>query len=152
MHPVHRIFGRRFYKNRGEMACFAKNGVEKRNVIFEMDLLGSKGKQQKMADVFPQWIGRAGKSSPPSVRRGNMEGKKGVWFMEVQVYMASDVQKALGIGKTKTYEFLNQVYNQKEPLFRVIKIGTSVRIQKRSFDNWLNAVADGKKGGLQDGE
>lgn len=72
--------------------------------------------------------------------------------MEVQVYMASDVQKALGIGKTKTYEFLNQVYNQKEPLFRVIKIGTSVRIQKRSFDNWLNAVADGKKGGLQDGE
>ncbi len=39
MHPVHRIFGRRFCKNRGKMACFTKNGVEKRNVIFGMDLL-----------------------------------------------------------------------------------------------------------------
>ena len=54
--------------------------------------------------------------------------------MEVQVYMASDVQKALGIGKTKTYEF----YKQKEPPFRVIKIGNSVRVLKQSFDSWLN--------------
>ncbi len=58
--------------------------------------------------------------------------------MEVQVYMASDVQKALGIGKTKTYEFLNEVYKQKEPPFRVIKIGNSVRVLKQSFDSWLN--------------
>lgn len=59
--------------------------------------------------------------------------------MEVQVYMASDNQKALGIGKTKTYEFLNEVYKQKEPPFRVIKVGNSVRVLKQSFDNWLNA-------------
>ena len=58
--------------------------------------------------------------------------------MEVQVYMASDVQKALGIGKTKTYEVLNEVYKQKEPPFRVIKIGNSVRVLKQSFDSWLN--------------
>ena len=32
--------------------------------------------------------------------------------MEQQVYMASDIQKALGLGKTKTYDFLNQVYRQ----------------------------------------
>lgn len=58
--------------------------------------------------------------------------------MEKQVYMASDIQKALGLGKTKTYDFLNQVYKQKEnPPFRVIKIGTSVRVHKKSFDNWL---------------
>ena len=62
--------------------------------------------------------------------------------METQVYMASDIQKALGLGKTKTYEFLNEVYKQTEPLFRVIKVGTSVRVPKQSFDNWLNAATD----------
>lgn len=62
--------------------------------------------------------------------------------METQVYMASDIQKALGLGKTKTYEFLNEVYKQKEPLFRVIKVGTSVRVPKQSFDSWLNAATD----------
>lgn len=62
--------------------------------------------------------------------------------METQVYLASDIQKALGLGRTKTYAFLNEVYAQKEPLFRVIKVGNAVRVQKRSFDNWLNAVRD----------
>lgn len=59
--------------------------------------------------------------------------------MDTQVYLASDIQKALGLGKTKTYEFLNEVYKQKDPLFRVIKVGTAVRVPKQSFDNWLNA-------------
>lgn len=64
--------------------------------------------------------------------------------MDRQVYMASDVQKALGLGKTKTYDFLNQVYKQqgKNAPFRVIKVGTSVRVHKRSFDEWLNTAAN----------
>ena len=62
--------------------------------------------------------------------------------MENQVYLASDIQKLLGIGKTKTYEFLNEVYKQKTPPFRVIKVGTSVRVPKKSFDNWFNADAN----------
>ncbi len=62
--------------------------------------------------------------------------------MERQVYLASDIQEALGLGKTKTYEFLNQVYKQqgKNPPFRVIKVGTSIRVHKRSFDDWLKAA------------
>ena len=62
--------------------------------------------------------------------------------METQVYMASDIQKALGLGKTKTYDFLNQVYRQqgKNPPFRVIKIGSSVRVLKKSFDDWLRTA------------
>lgn len=60
--------------------------------------------------------------------------------MEKQVYMASDIQKALGIGKTKTYEFLREVYEQEEPPFRVIKVGNSVRVLKRSFDRWMDAA------------
>lgn len=67
---------------------------------------------------------------------------KGDVLMENQVYMASDIQKVLGIGKTKTYEFLNEVYKQKKPPFRVIKVGTSVRVPKKSFDNWFNADAN----------
>ena len=62
--------------------------------------------------------------------------------METQVYMASDIQRALGLGRSKTYEFLNEVHKQKEPLFRVIKVGNSVRVPKQSFDNWLNAATD----------
>ena len=62
--------------------------------------------------------------------------------MEQQVYIASDIQKALGLGKTKTYDFLNQVYRQpgKNPPFRVIKIGSSVRVLKKSFDDWLRTA------------
>ena len=41
--------------------------------------------------------------------------------MEKQVYLASDIQKALGLGKTKTYQFLNEVYEQEKPIFKVIK-------------------------------
>ena len=64
--------------------------------------------------------------------------------MERQVYMASDIQRALGLGKTKTYDFLNQVYKQQggNPTFRVIKVGSSVRVHKQSFDNWLNTAAN----------
>ena len=50
----------------------------------------------------------------------------------------------LGLGKTKTYDFLNQVYKQQgqNPPFRVIKVGTSVRVHKQSFDNWLNTAVN----------
>ena len=60
--------------------------------------------------------------------------------MEKQVYLASDIQKALGLGKTKTYQFLNEVYEQEKPIFKVSKIGTSVRVLKKSFDIWLNSL------------
>lgn len=62
--------------------------------------------------------------------------------MEAQVYMASDIQNALGLGKTKTYQFLNEVYKQEKPLFRVIKVGSSVRVLRKSFDDWLNSAID----------
>ena len=60
--------------------------------------------------------------------------------MEKHVYLATDIQKALGLGKTKTYQFLNEVYEQEKPIFKVIKIGTSVRVLKKSFDIWLNSL------------
>jgi hypothetical protein len=52
------------------------------------------------------------------------------------VYLASDIQRALGLGKSTTYEYLRNVYQTQKP-FRVIKIGKVFRIPKRSFDRWL---------------
>ena len=55
-----------------------------------------------------------------------------------QVYSISEIQKLLGLGRTKTYNFLDEVYKKQEP-FRVIKIGKLYRIPKDSFDRWLNS-------------
>lgn len=63
----------------------------------------------------------------------NMEEK------DTKVYLASDIQKALSLGRSKTYEFLEEVYKKQEP-FRVIKVGKLVRVPQKSFDDWLNAV------------
>lgn len=58
---------------------------------------------------------------------------------ESQVYFARDIQRALGLGKSKTYEYLEEVCKSQSP-FRVIKIGRLFRIPKKSFDEWINAV------------
>ncbi len=51
-----------------------------------------------------------------------------------KVYDAEDIQKLLGIGRTKAYEFLDEVYKKQEP-FRVIKIGKVYRIPCKPFEN-----------------
>ena len=55
------------------------------------------------------------------------------------VYSLADIQKLLDLGRTKTYNFLEEVYKNKEP-FRVIKIGKLYRIPKDSFDKWLAGI------------
>lgn len=54
-----------------------------------------------------------------------------------KVYDAEDIQKLLGIGRTKTYEFLDEVYQKQKP-FRVIKIGKNYKIPCVSFERWLS--------------
>lgn len=58
---------------------------------------------------------------------------------EPRVYMAREVQQLLGLGKSKTYEYLEQVYQTQTP-FRVIKVGRLYRVPKKSFDAWLDTV------------
>jgi predicted DNA-binding transcriptional regulator AlpA len=58
---------------------------------------------------------------------------------EKKVYEAEDIQKLLGIGRSTTYGFLEEVYQKQEP-FRVIKIGKLFRVPKQSFDNWLDGI------------
>ena len=57
--------------------------------------------------------------------------------MESTVYRPSEIQKILGFSRSKTYTFIAQVYAAKGP-FKVLKIGKSYRVNKVSFDEWLN--------------
>ena len=56
---------------------------------------------------------------------------------EKKVYKVEDVQNLLGLGRSKAYEFIENVYYDRKP-FRVLKIGRSYRIPCNSFDRWLN--------------
>lgn len=56
---------------------------------------------------------------------------------EKVVYLALDIQKLLGIGRSRCYTYLEEVYKKQEP-FRVFKIGKLFRVLRQSFDNWLN--------------
>ncbi len=56
-----------------------------------------------------------------------------------RVYLASDIQKALSLGRSKTYQFLEEVYQKQEP-FRVIRVGKLLRVPQKQFDDWLNST------------
>lgn len=57
--------------------------------------------------------------------------------LEKKVYDAEDIRQILGIGRSRVYLFLDEVYRNKKP-FRVIKVGKLYRVPVQSFDDWLN--------------
>lgn len=59
---------------------------------------------------------------------------------EKKVYSVEDIQTLLGIGRSKAYAWLDEVYEKQEP-FRVIKIGRLFRVPRQSFDSWLNRIS-----------
>ena len=59
--------------------------------------------------------------------------------MEDLFYSVSDVQKALHISRTKAYEFVKETYEKQSP-FKVVRIGTSIRVPKADFCEWLISV------------
>ena len=61
-----------------------------------------------------------------------------------KVYRPDEIMQKLGLGKTKTYSFLKQVYDQQYP-FRVLKIGRLFRIPCQDFDSWLDGNKDNGK-------
>lgn len=52
--------------------------------------------------------------------------------VELKAYRVEDIAKMLGIGRTSAYNLC------KEGHFRVVHIGTTIRISRKSFDEWLN--------------
>lgn len=53
-----------------------------------------------------------------------------------RVYTAEDIMKMLKIGRSNAYALLREAEKHKAP-FKVVKIGKSVRAEKRTFDAWL---------------
>ena len=53
-----------------------------------------------------------------------------------RTYTVLEVAALLRISKSKAYELCN------DGLFRIIRIGRSVRVSKASFDEWLDKQID----------
>lgn len=51
---------------------------------------------------------------------------------ERRTYTVSEIAQLLGISPTAAYELV------KEGRFKSVRIGTSIRVSKKSFDKWLD--------------
>lgn len=51
---------------------------------------------------------------------------------EKRTYTVREVQEILSIGKNAAYELV------KAQKFKCVKVGNSIRISKKSFDQWLD--------------
>lgn len=49
-----------------------------------------------------------------------------------RTYTVDEIQDILNIGRNSAYELVKMDY------FKVIKIGRTIRISKKSFDEWLD--------------
>ena len=52
--------------------------------------------------------------------------------LEPRTYTVEEVAKILGIGRTSAYRVV------KEGCFKIVRIGSSIRVSKKSFDEWLD--------------
>ena len=52
-----------------------------------------------------------------------------------KTYTVMEIAEMLGIGRTAAYNLV------KENHFKVVKIGASIRVSKKSFDEWLDNLA-----------
>lgn len=59
----------------------------------------------------------------------------------VKVYHVEDIQNILQISRTAAYALI------KKAPFRVVRVGSSIRISKEDFDRWLNNPVQ-ENGGL----
>ena len=51
---------------------------------------------------------------------------------EKKVYSVKEIQEILAISKNAVYKLISN-----DPPFKILKIGTTYRVQKKSFDNWF---------------
>lgn len=52
---------------------------------------------------------------------------------ERRIYLVEEIAQILGIGRSSAYELV------KEGHFKIVRIGTAIRISKKSFDEWLDS-------------
>lgn len=107
------------------------------SVRFENLYIGRQGRK----DInYEEW-----QEKEENVMAIKKEGKKTAGKDKaMKVYNVNDIQNLLGLGRSKAYEFVREVYHDKKP-FQVLKIGSSYRIPSHSFDKWLNGEAESLK-------
>lgn len=49
-----------------------------------------------------------------------------------KTYRVEEIAKILGIGRSSAYNLVREGH------FRAVRIGTSIRVSKKSFDEWLD--------------
>ena len=49
-----------------------------------------------------------------------------------RTYTVEDIAKILGIGRTAAYSLVHS------GVFKMVRIGSSIRVSKASFDDWLD--------------
>ncbi len=54
-------------------------------------------------------------------------------IQDKRVYTVDEIQDILEIGRTSAYSLV------KQNLFRSVRVGGSIRISKKSFDEWLDS-------------
>lgn len=54
--------------------------------------------------------------------------------LDKKVYSVKDVCQMLNIGKSAAYALVNS------GCFKTVRIGSSIRISKKSFDEWLDTL------------
>lgn len=52
---------------------------------------------------------------------------------ERRTYLVEDIEKILRIGRSSAYELVKQGH------FKTVRIGTAIRVSKKSFDEWLDS-------------
>ena len=50
-----------------------------------------------------------------------------------RTYLVEEIAEILGIGRSSAYELV------KQGCFKIVRIGTAIRISKKSFDEWLDS-------------
>lgn len=65
-----------------------------------------------------------------------MTRERTVSTAEVKAYTVDDVARMLKIGRTKAYNLVREGY------FKTVRIGNTIRVSKKSFDEWLDEYED----------
>lgn len=63
------------------------------------------------------------------IQNGTMES-----IQECRTYTVTDIARILGVSSNTAYRLIP------EKLFKSVRIGTTIRISKRSFDQWLESL------------
>lgn len=53
---------------------------------------------------------------------------------EKRTYTVKEIAKMLGISENAGYAFVKEMKDE----FRTVRIGTAIRVSKKSFDKWLD--------------